>query len=193
MKKGFSSGWAYRGALTALLGALFAPMSPRSDGRAAFVPHLPLVARSAKLEQRRYGLGDWRLNISRDQFSGDIACRMQSRDRNIVYVANALGFRFAKHLNTLDAWVKIDDAKAYRWRDDLPELARLGVAIDGRNLNAPTDGIVWIPVASLAEANRVAIQARPGRRPRIFSMRGFSSLRDSARTMGCAPEARFIR
>lgn len=153
---------------------------------------VPLLSKSSQFVKRKMLLGDWQLQITRGKFSGDIACRLRSRNGKIVYVADALGFRFGKHLDVMNAWVRIDGGEAYRWRNDLPELARLGVAIGGKNLDVPTDGIVWIPAAGLVEVNRVDVQPRPDKRPRTFHLRGFAGLRDIARTMGCTPEVRFI-
>ena len=176
------------------IAATFLACLALNDGvGAAIVIRLPLVSGSSQIVERRHALGDWRLNISRSRFSGEIFCRLRSRSNDVLYVANALGFRFGKHHNVMDAWVKIDGGAPYRWRDDLPELARLGVAIDGRNLDAPTDGIVWIPAAKLSEANRVTIQSRLRRHPRTFLLHGSAGLREIARTMGCEPEARFVR
>jgi hypothetical protein len=154
---------------------------------------IPLVSPASQIGTRKLALGDWKLEIRRNKFSGDIACRLHSKDKRVFYVADALGFRFDKRLDVTRGWFRIDGGDAQRWRDQLPELARLGVAIDGRNLEAPTDGIVWIPAKRLADTNRIAIQPRPDKNPRIFHLRGFAGLRDMARTMGCAPEARFVR
>ncbi len=111
----------------------------------------------------------------------------------MVYVANAIGFRLGRDADILNAWVRIDDGTAFRWRDQLPELARLRVAIDGRDMDAPTDGIVWLPASLLEKARSVAIQSEPGKNPKIFVLDGWVALRDAARLAGCAPEARFIR
>lgn len=179
-------GWPVRWLLSGL--ALAA-----APGAAPAAVHVPLMPRPSQSTKAKHVLGDWQLLIARSRFSGEVACRLRSRNGRILYVANALGFRFDKHMDVLNAWVRIDGGAPYRWRDDLPELARLEVAIDGRNLDAPTDGIVWIPSARLADVRQVSIQPRPDRRPRAFRLRGFSGLRDIARALGCAPETRFIR
>ena len=154
---------------------------------------VPFVSKASQVTKRKQMLGDWRLEIVKGKFSGDIACHLRSKNKRVFYVTDALAFRFGKRLDTLSAWIRLDGGEAYRWRDDLPELARLGVAIDGRNLDAPTDGIVSIPAAKLTEVNRVQIQPRPDKRARTYHLRGFTGLREIARTMGCAPETRFIR
>lgn len=138
-------------------------------------------------------LGDWTLRIETGKFSGEKLCHLDDRKHHISYTAGALGFYFGHHVNTLGAWVKIDGRDASRWQDDLPELTRLGVPMDGASLDNPTDSIVWIPALQLDEANHVAIQPKPGQRPVTFHLHGFAGLRDIAREMGCAPEQRFVR
>ena len=160
---------------------------------AAVHVRVPLISKAPQVAKRKQVLGDWRLEIVKGRFSGDVACHLRAKDKRVFYVANALGFRFGKRLDTLGAWIRLDGGEAYRWRDDLPELARLGVAIDGRNLDAPTGGIIWIPAAKLADVNRVQIQPRADKRARTYHLRGFAGLREIARTMGCAPETRFVR
>lgn len=155
--------------------------------------HVLPLRKPSQVAKAKHVLGDWQLLIARGRFSGDVACRLRSRNGKILYVANALGFRFGKHWDVMNAWVRIDGGAPYRWRDDLPELARLEVAIDGKNLDAPTDGIVWIPAERLADVRQVSIQPRPDKRPRAFRLHGFAGLRDIGRALGCAPETRFVR
>ena len=154
---------------------------------------IPVISKARQITSQKAALGDWQLKISRSIFSNEIVCHLRSKNKRVFYVADALGFRFGKRLDTLNAWVQIDGDPAYRWRDDLPELARLGVAIDARNLDAPTDGIIWIPVAKLADVNKIAIQPAPAKRVTLFRLRGFAGLHDIAQSKGCTPEARFVR
>ena len=160
---------------------------------AAVHVRVPVISKAPQIAKRKQVLGDWRLEIVKGKFSGDVACHLRAKGNRVFYVANALGFRFGKRLDTLGAWIRLDGGAPYRWRDDLPELARLGVAIDGRNLDAPTGGIIWIPAAKLAEVNRVQIQPRADKRARTYHLRGFAGLREIARGAGCAPETRFVR
>ena len=139
--------------------------------------------------RHRNSIGEWRLTVTTGTFSRDVRCQLASR--RITYVAGAVGYRFARHLDTSEAWFRIDGGPAHRWRDVLPTLSRAGVAIDGRDLDAPTGGIVWLPVALVEGATTVSIQPRPDRRPRVFRMGGFAGVRDIARARGCSPEARF--
>jgi len=152
-----------------------------------------IVLGHRELVIRTMTLGDWTLRIERNSFSGDVRCHLEDRKHHIVYAANALGFRFKKTLDTLNAWVRIDDQVPHRWQDDMPELMRLQVPLDGASLESPTDGIVWIPTRQVDDANRVAIQPRPDKKPTIYHLHGFSGLRDVARDQGCTPEGRFVR
>jgi hypothetical protein len=153
---------------------------------------VPFIQSKSTIAQRKMALGDWHLIVASDSFSGERVCHLRSKNKKVLFVENAVGFRFGRHKDTLGAWVKIDGAPAYRWRDDLPELSRLGVAIDGRNLDAPTDGIVWLPQARLNDANRVDIQLARGKKPKQFHFRGLAGLREIAREMGCSPDNRFV-
>jgi len=152
-----------------------------------------LFKRHANEVKVRRTLGDWTLTVWASQFSGDKACVLEDYKHHVSYVTGALGFRFARRINTLGAWVRIDDEAPVRWRDYLPELTRLGVPMDGASLDNPTDGIVWVPADALGEANRITIQPRERSRPVTFHLRGFAGLRDVAREMGCTPESRFVR
>ena len=145
---------------------------------------------AARQDQRHSSaLGTWRLTVSTGKFSRDVRCRLTGK--RMTYVAGAVGYRFAQHLDTAHAWFRIDGGEPQRWRDVLPALSQAEVAIDGRDLDAPTGGIVWLPVALVEDATTVAIQPRPDRRVRVFRMSGFAGVRDIARARGCVPEARF--
>jgi len=138
-------------------------------------------------------LGDWQLRIERNRFSGNIACRLRSRDHHGVYAGRAIGFRLGKHMDTTLATYRLDGGPAHEWRDQLPELIRLGTPIDGPGLDDPTGGFVWLPLSILRDVSRIAIQGRPDRRPEAFHLRGFAGLHDTARTRGCSTDQQFVR
>jgi hypothetical protein len=147
----------------------------------------------AQVTARKMSLGDWRLRVETSSFSGDTSCHLEDRRHRISYVAGALGFRFGSHVNISGAWVRVDDGAPTRWQDDLPELTWLGVPLEPASLDNPTDGIVWLPADRLEGAGRIAIQTDERKRPVTYTLNGFAKLRDAARTMGCAPERRFVR
>ncbi|MEJ7928199.1 hypothetical protein WG908_15740 [Sphingobium sp. AN641] len=133
--------------------------------------------------------GSWQLDIRTDRFSGDVVCRL--RGKRLLYLSGAVGFRFGHRASVMDAWVRIDNGPAMRWRDQLPELARLRVPIDGADMDVPTDGIVWLPAQLIDNAGIVAIQPVPGKGARSFDIAGFRELLAAGRRAGCDPEARF--
>lgn len=153
---------------------------------------LPLLSRVAQEQVQYYGIGAWRLRINSSSFSGDVQCRLYHSDDKVFYRENAVGFRFDGDADTLESWVRLDDAPARRWRDMLPELATQRVPITGKNLTAPTDGIVWLPLSYLGQSQNVAIQLGRKKRPKRFSMEGFGELLEAGRRLGCSPDARFL-
>ncbi|MCK0530670.1 hypothetical protein [Sphingobium agri] len=109
------------------------------------------------------------------------------------YVEGAIGFQLGRRGDVLQSWYGIDNGEPRRWRDQLPELARLRVNINDRDMDRPTGGMLWVPIDQLGDAKVVTIQRRPGSKPRQFSLDGFWRLHDYAITQGCTPESRFFR
>lgn len=134
----------------------------------------------------------WRLSVSKDDFSEDVQCQLYSVDGRMIYQPHTLGFRFDRDENLPEAWVRIDDGEAMRWRDMFPELARARVKMDGRSLDSPTDGMVWIPMSMLMNTDSIGIQAKHGKKPHIFLLGDFRQTLEHARAQGCTPEERFI-
>jgi hypothetical protein len=168
-------------------------------GAAALWLPMPLVAAvpipgitPSQVAKRVVRAGDWTLRIETGKFSQEIQCRLFDRKHRIAYAGQALGFRFARHIVTLGAWVRIDAGEPRRWQDLRPELTRSGTPIDGASLDNPTDATVWVPARLLMDANQITIQPDAKARPRTFHLRGFAGLLDSARARGCTPEARFV-
>jgi hypothetical protein len=154
---------------------------------------LPTKVGAKQITTEKRNLGDWRLIVSIDRFSNERTCSLRSRNSRMVYVANVIGFRLGQDVDIVHAFFRVDDGEPHRWRDQLPELARLKVAIDGRDMDRPTDDIVWLPAPLLQDARQVAIQGRPGKRARKFRLNGFADLKEVAVGLGCAAEARFVR
>jgi len=171
--------------LLAVLAITFTTSLPGANLR---VPGL----KRSHASKRTMQLGDWKLRIVTGNFSRDVVCHLTDPKHHIVYAAGALGFHFRHHVNTLGAWMRVDGGPAQRWQDNLPELTRLRVPMDGPSLDNPTDSTVWVPATVLTDANRITIQPRENRTPRVFHLRGFAGLRDIARDAGCTPEGRFV-
>lgn len=140
-------------------------------------------ARTARRVAERSG--DWRLIVRRDPFAETASCRISNRRARVVWRRGALGFRFKRSLDVSDAVYRLDGGVPRAWRDDLPELVRLRVEIDGRDLRAPTDGIVWIPLGALRGVATVQVQPRRGARARAFDVRGFDDASARAERAGC--------
>lgn len=162
-------------------------MSIGSAAATAFVPRHPA------LDRHRTEAGDWRLDIARNRFSGDVECRLRARNRHSLYQGGAVGFRFSSRWDVSEAVYRVDDGPLRTWRDDQPELTRLRTPVETGGMDNPSRGIVWIPRELLADANRITIQPRRDRRARTFHFRGLRGLYELARERGCVPDSRFVR
>lgn len=157
------------------------------------LPRLPLIAPNPPVVRHRAAAGDWRLDIARNGFSEDISCRLRDRKKRAFYQARAVAFRFDDDWDVSQAVYRIDGGKPQRWREDLPELLRIGAPIDRGGVENAMRGLVWIPFRRLTEANRIAIQARPDRPAKTFHFRGLHGLYETAVARGCAPDSHFVR
>lgn len=154
---------------------------------------LPLLPRHPPVVRHRAQAGDWRLDINRNPFSGDIVCRLADRHGRAFYQQGAIGFRFRKGWDVADAVYRLDGGAAHVWRDDLPQLLRMGTPMDTGGIANPAEGIVWIPLGRLEGINAVTIQPRLDRAARAFHFRGFRGLYQLALARGCVPDSRFVR
>ncbi len=140
-----------------------------------------------RLSRETYGLGPWRLTLERDGFSEAKRCTLTARGGRLFYHPGAVGFALGKS-DLGDAMVRVDAGVAISFRDLLPELAAARVRISGRDMDRPTDGLVWVPISRLGNAGTVAIAPRFGGRVRRFTVAGFERLVAYARAQGCEPE-----
>jgi len=150
------------------------------------------AAAALGVDRQRTIAGDWRLDVSRDRFSQQIICRLRARGGALVE-GNAVGFRFKRSWDVSAAVYRIDGGTPRQSRDDRPELLRLGTPMETGGITNPTDGVVWIPLRLLADANAVAIKPQPGRRPKVFHFSGLRGLYQLAHERGCMPDSRFVR
>ena len=153
-----------------------------------------LVPLSAHADVRREHtvLGDWQLDIARDQFSGEIACRLAARDHHAFYRAHAIAFRFRTGRDVSHAVYRIDAGPPHVSRDDLSMLVASEVPLDRGPMDNAREGLVWVPFDVLRRGNSVAIEPGPGLRPRQYHFRGLIALHDIAVERGCTPENRFV-
>jgi hypothetical protein len=152
----------------------------------------PALARHGDVRDERTSLGDWRLDIARDRFSGGVACRLAARDHRALYRAQAVAFDLRQAHNPGRAVYRIDGGPPRASRDDLPGLIAANVPMDRGSMDNPKQGLVWVPLAVLATGNSIAIEPGPGQRIRRFHYRGLVALHAIAVERGCAPESRFV-
>jgi len=150
------------------------------------------AARHGDVRRERLTLGDWRLDIARDRFSGGIACRLAARDHFAVYRAQAVAFRFGSRRDVGNAVYRVDGGPPRVSRDDVPRLIAAGVPLDRGSMDFPQAGLVWVPLSVLRQGNSVAIEPGPGQHARQFHFRGLIALHDMAVERGCTPESRFV-
>jgi hypothetical protein len=154
--------------------------------------HEPLIHRGPPIARSHTIVGDWRLDMRRDRFTGEIACRLLARNHKAFFAAGAVAFRFPDTWNTGRAIYRVDSGELRRWREDLPELTRIGAPIERGGVDNPSKGLVWIPLRRLEEASSIAIEARPDRAPVTFHFRGLHGLYQAAVERGCSPDSRFV-
>jgi len=171
---------------TALSG--FASISA-SMAAMAFAPALARVPHGVAREH--YRQGDWRLDVSRDRFSGAVACRLRAHGGRQIYRAGAVGFAVGA-LDMTHAAYRIDGGDPVAARSNVPQLIAQHVPIELGGLDNPSGGYVWIPLDKLATADWVAIEPRPGARPKVVRLTGMIALHDLAVTHGCTPDAVFV-
>ncbi len=154
---------------------------------------VPLKHRNEQVAIRPVEAGDWQLLIARDRFSGETTCRLRARNDEAFVVGGAVGFAFPKNVNTHAAVYRIGGAAPRRWRDDLPELLRLGAPMDRGRVENPAQGLVWLPLRRLDHVNSVEIAPQPGGAPRTFYFRGLKGLYQTALSQGCMPASRLVK
>jgi hypothetical protein len=137
------------------------------------------------LKRFKQTVGIWHIRVVMDSFTGINSCKIVSNNRRLAVDPLALAVRPANRGDVGDALIRIDGGAAFAWRDTLPELARLGVEIDGRDMASPTDGKVWLPLQRLTGARTLWIQIAPHRHPRRFNIANFAQALSVARHAGC--------
>jgi hypothetical protein len=111
--------------------------------------------------------GGWRLSITRNTFSGGIACRVKAKDGKALYRMDAVGFSFPRGWDVSNAVYRVDGAAPHRSRGDLPELIARNAPVDRGPSDHAAQGIVWIPYEALQTTRAVTIQPRPDKSPRV--------------------------
>jgi hypothetical protein len=137
---------------------------------------------------RDYEAGDWHLRIRRDDFSHQTRCTL--RTGKLRYQRNAIGFVTHAGTATEAAWYSIDGRIPRAWADVYPVLYSDGVQLEQGGIDDPTRGVVWLPAAEIAGADRVAIEVRKDGHQRVlrYRMRGFAAMHSAAERLGCPPD-----
>lgn len=154
---------------------------------------LPFFPKHPRIARHRTEMGEWRLDMSTNPFSGSVVCRLRDRHGQAFYQQGAIGFRFRAGWDVSNAVYRLEEGAPISWRNDLPELVRLGTPIDTGGIDNPTRGIVWIPLSQLEGVNAITIQPRPDRTQRTFRLSGFRGLYEEAAARGCSPDSRFVQ
>ncbi|MBB5712712.1 hypothetical protein [Sphingomonas xinjiangensis] len=130
-------------------------------------------------------IADWRLAVAADPFSGERRCRVWARRGAVAYSRGTIVIRLPRVFNPSEAMIHVDDGVPIRWRDLVPEIARLDPGFasdrDGRRMLVP---------AELLKGRRlVAVSADFGKRPRAYRIAGLYEVVERAAALGCRPIA----
>ena len=136
----------------------------------------------------RYSVAGWLLEARTDPFTQVTRCRIANRlggGSDATATPAAFTFRFARRMDTSDAWYRIDAGPPHPWRDLSAELIDAGAMGDAERLDNPSGGMVLVPTSELSHAQAITI--RPAQRavPRRFDLRGAWPLLAAAATLNC--------
>lgn len=128
--------------------------------------------------------GGWRLQQTRDTFTGITACRLDSRQ--VRYGGGVVTFSFGRRTDTANALFRVDGGPLRSAGEVGPEAAALGAALrSDRNTWNPTDGRVVIPWSQLKAAARVDIRPNARTYHRAFDLGALRTAVEAARAQGC--------
>lgn len=146
-----------------------------------------VLARQSGLARDRTSIGDWHLTVTTDRFSGERRCAIARHRGNAWYARRLVVFDVGRAINPSDIVIRIDDGDAIRWRDIIPEVARLDPSF-ASNRNAR-----WVPIpaAMIQGARVVAIAPSFGKKPRSFRVGRFGEMYDQAVELGCRTDTAF--
>ncbi|MDT0507341.1 hypothetical protein [Novosphingobium sp. MMS21-SN21R] len=135
----------------------------------------------------------WELLVTTDRFAATKNCRLRARNGEAFVDGAAIAFVFPKGWNTQGAIYRTGGDAPRRWREDLPEILRIGAPMDRGSVENPAQGLVWIPLRRLDGVNAIEIQPQPGKAARIFRFHGMKGLYQSALSQGCIPVSRTVK
>lgn len=146
-------------------------------------------AYSAGSSRQRVAVADWRLAATVDRFSGERRCRLATRRGSVLYSRGVVIIRLSRLSDFTEAVIRVDGSAPIRWRNLIPELARLdpGFAIDR------DPGIMPVPAQLLNGAALIEVSPAFGKRARAFRVAGLDEALEHAATLGCRSDAAFVR
>ena len=129
-------------------------------------------------------VGNWRLSVHREAFTGTVTCRLTRRW--MEYRRQTLIIHLPTRIDSSAAVYRIDQGAPVWVRDDQMRMARKGFALDNDNLDNPSGGLVRIPAERLVGARQVFIEAIANTpRPYMFRIDGFDTVLALAGQLGC--------
>jgi hypothetical protein len=134
-------------------------------------------------------IGHWRLTVAADRFSGERRCRLVTRKGTATYSRGIVAVRLPRIANRSEAVIRVNGGAPTRWRDLIPELARLdpGFASDRDPRVLP------VPAELLKDAPWVHISPAYGKRARAYRIAELDPALERAIALGCRPDAAFVR
>lgn len=151
---------------------------------------------SGQTVKNRYLVPAWHVDTVLDRFTNRTACRVYqgaARKPSVSYARGTLAFAFPRSRNIINADFRVDDGPARPWTSVYPAVVGSGATLAGKSMTNPTQGLVIIPVATVAGATTVTIRSRPDDKPRVFSVGGLQDAMAAARRLGCDPGNGFVR
>ena len=125
----------------------------------------------------RRQIGQWRLAVARDPFTGKVHCELKAR--GMAYGPAAMTFF-------------IGDGPATPWRVNAMTLASRGVALQTDSLTNPSGGKVFVPTPALTGAQSVTIRVSPSARPRAYRLDDLPAAVAAAQSAGCGSDFKAV-
>lgn len=139
--------------------------------------------------RQRVAVGDWQLTVVVDRFSGERRCRLATRSGNALYRHGTIAIRLPGRSDRSQAVIRVNGGPPNRWRDLIPELARLDPGFAGDR----DPGMLPVPSELLKGARSIYVSPGFGKRARAYRIAGFEAALVRGVTLGCHRDAAFVR
>ncbi|WP_448662646.1 hypothetical protein ACG3SL_18615 [Sphingomonas sp. CJ20] len=139
--------------------------------------------------RQRVAVGDWKLTVVVDRFSGERRCRLATRGGNALYRHGTIAIRLPRRSDHSQAVIRVNGGAPTRWRDLVPDLARVDPGFAGDR----DPGMLPIPPELLKAAQSIYVSPGFGKRARAYRIAVFHAALDRAVTLGCHRTAAFVR